>query len=465
VSKIRVVMEREFLSTVRRKSYLIVTFGMPFFVTVYIGLVGFLPAFFMARSEAAKKEVGIVDLAGVLRLDEAGDDSEEGDDPLNTVEGALRGAAHRAGLPAGDKEGATGGTRPADPRLRAAARLLEEMAAPVRFRSFVTRDEALAALRAKEVDRVYLLPADYLATGAVESYQAEESGLGLRRKRVGQAFERLLSRSLLAGRLPEEVRARVDRPVDPAKSPAYVVSRDGTVAPLDIVARVARLAIPGAFAMLLFMSLMTSAGYLLQGISEEKENRVIEVILSSVKPEELLFGKLFGLGAAGLLQLAVWISVASMAAGLLAAAVLAALDARLFLSCLVLFVLGFLLTGSLMTGTGALGSNARESQQFAAIWSLLTILPPAVTWMAILDEPNGWVARLLGWFPLTAPLTMMLRLGTGQVPLWDFLLAVLGLCAGVYLSVRASAALLRLGLLMYGKRPTFSEILRQLRHA
>jgi ABC-2 type transport system permease protein len=192
---------------------------------------------------------------------------------------------------------------------------------------------------------------------------------------------------------------------------------------------------------------------------------VIEVILSSVRPEELLFGKLLGLGAAGLLQLAVWVSVGSLVAGLLAAAVLAALDARLFLSCLVLFVLGFLLIGSLMTGTGALGTNARESQQFAAVWSVLTVLPPAITWMAILDQPNGWVARGLGWFPLTAPITMMIRLGTGQVPLWDLLVAVTCLAAGVYLSVRAAAALFRLGLLMYGKRPTLREVLRQLRHA
>ena len=121
--------------------------------------------------------------------------------------------------------------------------------------------------------------------------------------------------------------------------------------------------------------------------------------------------------------------------------------------------------GSLMTGTGALGSNARETQQMAAIWSTLTILPPALTWIGILDAPNGGLARALGWFPLTAPIVMMLRLGTGQVPWWDVLVAILCLVAGVYLSVRVSGALFRLGLLMYGKRPTLKEIFRQLRHA
>lgn len=480
MSRVRVVLEREFLSTIRRKSYLIVTFGMPFFAALYIGLVGLLPAFFIAQSEAARKEVGVVDLAGVVRLEQAADVPSEEGEALDAVEAALRGASAGRAAPTEEPASSGGGAvRPGrrghdatpapagsrDPRLRAASRILEEMTTPVRFRGFASRDEALAALRAGAIDRFYLVPPDYLATGTVETYQMEESGFGLRKKRVERSIERLLSRSLLAGRLPEEVRARVERPVEPAASASYVVGREGAVEPLDLVARIARLAIPGAFAILLLMSLMTSAGYLLQGVSEEKESRVIEVILSSVRPEELLFGKLLGLGAAGLLQLAVWVSVGSLVAGLLAAAVLAALDARLFLSCLVLFVLGFLLIGSLMTGTGALGTNARESQQFAAVWSVLTVLPPAITWMAILDQPNGWVARGLGWFPLTAPITMMIRLGTGQVPLWDLLVAVTCLAAGVYLSVRAAAALFRLGLLMYGKRPTLREVLRQLRHA
>jgi ABC-2 type transport system permease protein len=210
---------------------------------------------------------------------------------------------------------------------------------------------------------------------------------------------------------------------------------------------------------------MTSAGYLLQGVSEEKENRVIEVILSSIRPDRLLFGKLLGLGAAGLLQLFVWVAVTSMATSLIAAAALAVLDAYLFFACFIFFVLGYLLIGSLMTGTGALGTSARESQQFAAIWSLIAVLPPAATWMLLLEEPNGWLARALGWFPLSAPVTMMIRIGTGQVPLWDILVAIGCLVGAVYLSVRASAALFRLGLLMYGTRPTFKQILRHLRHA
>jgi ABC-2 type transport system permease protein len=410
VNRVGVVARREFLATVRRRSYLVVTFGMPLFATLYFGLFALVPAYVMSHGPSAKP-IGVVDEAAVTRPGEA---------------------------------------RPAT---------------RTRFLFLPSRAEALRVLHVGTIERFYVVPRDYLGTGAVETYQSDESVLGLERSGGREALERLLSLSLLAGRVPDEVRARVERPVDPARDVSFVVRPDGRVERIDVARRLARLAIPGVFAMLLLMSLMTSGGYLLHGVSEEKESRVIEVILSSVRPRELLAGKLLGLGAAGLVQLAVWVAVAGFAASLAAAAVLVYLDAGLFLACLVFFVLGFLMIGSLMTGTGALGTSARESQQFAAIWSVLTVVPPAVTWTLILDQPNGAVARALGWFPLSAPLTMMLRIGTGKVPLWDTLLSIACLAAGVYLALRAAAALLRLGLLSYGRRPPLRAILRQLRRA
>jgi ABC-2 type transport system permease protein len=319
----------------------------------------------------------------------------------------------------------------------------------------------VAALVARQVDRVYVVPADYLKSGGVETYQRLDASFNIGRARGRESLEKLLERSLIADRIPAEMRPLVERPIAASASRSFTVADNGTIAALDAVGRIARVAIPGVFAILFFMSVMVSAGYLLQGVSEEKENRVIEVILSSVRPDQLLFGKLLGLGAAGLLQLVVWIAVATMATSLLAAAALAVL----FFGCLLFFVLGFLMLGSLMTGTAALGTTAREGQQMATIWSTLTIMPPAFTWMGVLDAPNGALARALGWFPLTAPITMMLRLGTGQVPWWDVLVSAASLVVGVYLSIRVAGALFRLGLLMYGKRPSLREIFRQLRHA
>jgi ABC-2 type transport system permease protein len=447
MSKAIVVMRREFLSTVKRKSYLIVTFGMPFFVALYFGLVAGLPLLYEARSDRSRKPVAIVDLSSVVRPEEV----DAPDEPLQEAKEKL--------------ESISGGLGSSAVSRKLAGSLLDQVAAVSRFRIFPTREEALRALQSEEIDRVFVIPEDYLATGAADMYQMEEVSFSLGDSDGSGGVRRILRRSLLAGEFPPAIRTRVEHPLDDDAITTYVPGDEGEWEEQDATSRIARMAIPGVFGILLLMSLMTSAGYLLQGVSEEKENRVIEVILSSVRPDRLLFGKLLGLGAAGLLQLFVWVAVTSMATSLIAAAALAVLDAYLFFSCLVFFILGYLLIGSLMTGTGALGTSARESQQFAAIWSITAVLPPAVAWMPLLEEPNGWLARALGWFPLSAPVTMMIRIGTGQVPLWDILVSIGCLVGAVYLSVRASAALFRLGLLMYGTRPSFKQILRQLRHA
>jgi ABC-2 type transport system permease protein len=444
VNPIAVVVQREFLATVRRRSYLIVTFGMPFFLSMYLGLAMVAPAFYMAQGGARKKASALVDEAGFVRMEEIA--TLETDVPDDT----MRGLATRLG---GTMSG------------RTATGFLERTAEPARLVAYPERGPALEALRARVVDRVYVIPRDYLETGAIESYERPDATSLLGRARGRESLRRLLGRSLMAGVVPDALRPRIERPIRGDAARLFTVKDDGTVVPRDFAGDIARFAIPGIFAALFLMSVMVSAGYLLQGVAEEKENRVIEVILSSVRPDQLLFGKLLGLGAAGLLQLAVWISVASMATSLLAATALALLDFKLFAGCLLFFVAGFLMLGSLMTGTAALGSSARESQQLAAIWSTITVMPPALTFTLILDVPNGAMARALGWFPLTAPITMMLRLGTGQVPWWDVLVSAALLAAGVYLAIRVSGALMRLGLLMYGKRPTLREILRQLRHA
>ncbi|HUD72445.1 MAG TPA: ABC transporter permease [Dongiaceae bacterium] len=444
MNKIAVVAQREFLSTVKRRSYLIVTFGMPFFVSLYLGLVAVVPALFMAQSGAQRKESALVDESGIVRAEEMANlEDDDAEKEISELAKKFTGT----------------------PTSQAAAKMIEESARPSRLRLFEKKDAALQALVARDVDRVYVVPADYTQKGGIETYQRLDASFNVGRSRGRESLEKLLERSLIADRIPLEMRPLVEKPISQSASRSFTVADDGAVAALDSVARIARVAIPGVFAILFFMSVMVSAGYLLQGVSEEKENRVIEVILSSVRPDQLLFGKLLGLGAAGLLQLVVWIAVATMATSLLAAAALAVLDFKLFFGCLLFFVLGFLMLGSLMTGTAALGTTAREGQQMATIWSTLTIMPPAFTWMGVLDAPNGALARALGWFPLTAPITMMLRLGTGQVPWWDVMVAAGSLVVGVYLAIRVAGALFRLGLLMYGKRPSLKEIFRQLRHA
>ncbi len=141
-----------------------------------------------------------------------------------------------------------------------------------------------------------------------------------------------------------------------------------------------------------------------------------------------------------------------------------ALEPMLVLLCLLFFGLGFLLYGTLMAGTGALGTNYREANQYGMIWAI-GCAAPVIFLEVVLPEPNGLAARVLTFFPLTAPVGMMLRLGSGRVPGWEIAAASLLLAASVWGANRLVGRMFRTALLMYGKRPGPLEVLRWLRQA
>src|SRR5262249_23224472 len=151
---------------------------------------------------------------------------------------------------------------------------------PFHFVLLPSKEEGLRRVRDGAMQCLFVLPPGYLQSGEVDTYQTEGTPFTGRGERAERMVARILRLSLSAGRVSEEVGARLDRPIDPSSSASFLVRPDGGVEPHEGVERFARLVIPGIFSMLLLMSLLTSAGYLLQGVVEEKENRVVEVLLS-----------------------------------------------------------------------------------------------------------------------------------------------------------------------------------------
>jgi len=220
--------------------------------------------------------------------------------------------------------------------------------------------------------------------------------------------------------------------------------------------------VPIGFTMLLLISILVSAGGLIQGVSEEKENRVIEVILSSIDARSLLLGKLLGLGAAGLLQLAIWLTMALFPAVVLIAGL--ALSPMIVSLCLAYFVLAFLLYGTLITATGVIGTNAKDMQQYGMFWSIGSAIP-MIFMEVLLRDPHGTTARILSYFPLTSAVTMMIRIGSDGVSWWEVPLTLGILAASVWIALRFAARIFRTGLLMYGKRPSLVEVFRWMHQA
>jgi ABC-2 type transport system permease protein len=157
----------------------------------------------------------------------------------------------------------------------------------------------------------------------------------------------------------------------------------------------------------------------------------------------------------------IWLGFAIplLGSGLLVSGI--SVPAGVLLAAFLYFLLGYLFYGSIMTGIGSMASSMREAQQFS-VWLSFLNFAPFLAMTIILGRPDGPVAVGMSMFPPTAPVAMMLRLmaPSGSVPLWQVALSLLLLVGAAWLALTASARVFRIGLLMYGKSPTLSEILR-----
>jgi ABC-2 type transport system permease protein len=311
---------------------------------------------------------------------------------------------------------------------------------------------------------MFVLPADYVRTGRIWMYsRASESmqDTDVETDMLG----RLLRRSVLGDRVTADAAERVITPI--ARTERFALDETGRVTAKGSKSWVTDLLFPLFFSVLLIIAIFGTSGSLLQGVAEEKENRVMEVLLSSATPWQLLVGKLVGLGAAGLLQLAVWLaSGLLLSAGILPALLASGMSfhvpVHVWITCLALFLTGYLQYGALSLGFGSLGNTHRESQRLMMVFTMISMIP-FILWYNIIEEPNGVLARTLSFIPLTAPVAMMLRLGRNAYQWWEPIVSILSILAGAFVALKVSAKLFRIGALLYGKRVTLPEILRWIR--
>lgn len=327
-------------------------------------------------------------------------------------------------------------------------------------------DEAAARrdLTAEALAGYIVIPPDYVETGEVTAYTGD-SGFSSLIALDSDLIEPFLLTGLLEGQVDDSVMARVNDPADIRRIALEEDNRPGPGSnPFSFGAGMITSYV---LAILLFVSIFTSSGYLLNSVSEEKETRVMEVILSSVSPIELLAGKIIGLGALGLTQVGVWILSAFLLSGgigLVATGVAVAFNPGTALLAGVYFLLGYLIFSTLMATAGSLGTTMREGQQIAGLFSFAAAIP----WMInsfIFFNPNMALARVLSYIPLTAPMMMMLRTAIGGVPTVDIVGSIVVLVVTIPVLVWAGAKIFRTSLLVYGKRLTLREIVRALRAA
>jgi len=215
---------------------------------------------------------------------------------------------------------------------------------------------------------------------------------------------------------------------------------------------------------LFVLVVMTSGNYLLQAVVEEKENRTMEIMISSVNPGQLMTGKIIGNIAVGLTQLIIWLIFGWI--GLKVGGNFwpllqdFSLPPNYILVLLLVLLPSFVMVAAIMAAIGATMTEAREAQQFSGMFSIPIMIPYYLS-SSIMMNPNSPLAVGLSYFPLTAPITILMRMTFTVVPAWQIALNITILVAFAILAIWFAGKAFRLGMLRYGKKLSFGEVLRK----
>ncbi|HEX6941752.1 MAG TPA: ABC transporter permease [Gemmatimonadaceae bacterium] len=427
MKKLLVVLEREYMERVRTRWFLVATVFGP----VFFGALMFLPAWMANRSEAS------VDVARIRILD-----------ATVTNIGDLVAAELNGGV-----LGDTNSTQ---------VQVLPQ-AALAQAESTATND-----IRRKEI-KGYLVLDQGTLEGRGSRYAGVNASALADMRRIENAVSReLIGLELRRAGIPTVEADRVKRLRGGLRSERVTQTARGGSGRVNIL-------FASIVGILLYMTILMYGQNVLRGVIEEKQTRVAEVVVSSVRPTTLLAGKVLGVGAVGLTQMAIWLLATILMMryrvplmqvfGFEAAPMpMPNVTVTQVIVLLIFFLLGYTLYSALFAAVGAMVSSEQEAQQ-AQMPVVLMLVVSIMFLQPVLLEPDGQLAITLGLLPVSSPIMMPLRMSTVDVPVWEIGLSILALIAGCYLAVFFAATIYRTGLLMHGKRVTLREVFRWIRAA
>lgn len=324
-------------------------------------------------------------------------------------------------------------------------------------------ENATEALIAEDIDEYFVITPDYISTGEIDRFtlkrELEMSGT------VSYEIRNFLLYNLFKDRLEGDLR---DRTVNPAWFNSIRLEKTGEIS-AEQGGVVSVFLVPYIFMMLFWVAVLSAAFTLIEGLGDEKENRVMEILLSSVSAKQLMLGKIIGLGAAGFLQIVFWFVTAFIVAGMASTTIggmFASLEipGRLIGFGLCYFILGYLLFAVVFSCIGAIVPTYRDGQQL----SFFFIMPAAIPLVLIsfmVENTDHALTTFLTLFPVTAPMSAIIRLAVGEIPVWQIAISMVLLLISIIVLFLIGTKIFRTYLLMYGKRPAFRDIFRSLRQA
>ena len=418
MNQVWVVVRREYVERVRTKGFIIATLAVPLMM---MGLMAF-SIFMGVQSNQSEREMALVDYTGVL-----------GD----SVAASLEGVGYAIEIAAPSEAGVT----ELDQRLE---------------------DDEIAA---------YLILDDVTVSQGAFVYRSKD-GPG----RLFRALsERIVAEAALSARLAGvEDPAGLRQLLGGGELEFEALREEDEANDIDEGVSI----ITGfAGAMLLYMSMLIYGSYVFRSVMDEKTNRVVEVVISSIRPWQLMLGKILGVGAMGLTQLGIWVAfVAALAlAGLPLMAsrfsmenidqLLSVLPGVGILGLFLLyFLLGYFLYSALFAAVGAMCSREEEAQQAQVPLFLLLGVPLMLQLSTINSRAFDWL-NWVGLFPFFSPILIFPRAAAGTVPGWMTALSLVLMAAAIVCTAWVAGRIYRTGILMQGKRPTFKELVRWVRAA
>jgi ABC-2 type transport system permease protein len=319
---------------------------------------------------------------------------------------------------------------------------------PIQMLAFSGPEEAEAALKAEEIQAYFVLPEDYLQSGEARLVYIEQPN-----DPVYDQFYAFLSANLLQDQLPA-VRERV---LEGNEIIVRAPQADRQASEKDWF----NIFIPLFAGIVFFMAISTTSGYLLQAVVEEKENRTMEVVVTSVSPGQFMAGKITGDIAIGLTQLIAW------ALFIWLALVVGRtrfdwmqnihIEPEMVSLAVLMMLPAFVMISALMAAVGATVTEAREGQQVTGIFTMI-MWAPYFLMITLMEYPNSPLSVALSLFPLTAPLAMLMRAGFTVIPTWQVVVSVSLLVASAVGALWLAGRAFRLGMLRYGQRLRWKEV-------
>ncbi|MCE5208066.1 MAG: ABC transporter permease [Chloroflexi bacterium] len=397
------VIKHEFLTVVLSRSFLLMLFLVPL-----SGLAVMLFTSYVNRDEGENA-------AGALFAPE----------PESTVDGYVDQSGLVTALPAG----------------------MQEMLIP-----FVDEASAEKAMEAGEIDGYYVIPVDYLETGSLQYVQSQYNPYaGLANT---QTIETAINFNLL-----NQDQALADRIENPLVLQTELLGVQSQRDPENAMTFV----LPYIVTFLFYFVIFGSASLMLNNLTNEKQNRMIEILMTSISPLQMLTGKIIALGLVGLLQTVVWstsgLLILRLGGRMMQIGDAFQLDVSILVWGVLFFVAGYALYASFMAGVGALVPNLKEASQ-ATFVIMIPLLVPLMLIEPMVSKPNGTLAMVLSLFPLTSPVSMMTRLAATEVPYWQIWLALLLVILTAYLVIRGVAGLFRAQYLLTGQKFSLGRMLR-----